>query len=110
MNQYEQPTAEDTRFQFEIIKGLGESVRQQTVAMVEIQRIQLDMVERLSRIEARDHTEAYARLEAKVTRLEEERIRREGATGILNAILKSPVIAWFAAAAVAVYVALFEKG
>lgn len=99
MNSYEQPQPDDIRFQFEIIKGLGESVRLQTTALANLQKGQLDIVERLARIEARDHAEALATLRVEVDALKADKQRRDGASGIVHAILKSPVLAWVVAIA-----------
>ena len=99
MNSYEQPQPNDIRFQFEIIKGLGESVRLQTTALANLQKGQLDIVERLARIEARDHAEALATLRVEVDALKADKQRRDGASGIVHAILKSPVLAWVVAIA-----------
>lgn len=54
----------DIRFQFEVIKGLAESVRQQTAALAKVQDTQVTMLERLARIEANRINEDVARIEA----------------------------------------------
>jgi hypothetical protein len=98
-----QQNPEDIRFQFEIIKGLGDSVRQQTAAMAEMQRVQIEIVERLARIEAKDHEVALAALRAEVEMLKADKLRRDGANGIIHAILRSPVIGWIVAAGGGIY-------
>lgn len=98
-----QQNPEDIRFRFEIIKGLEDSVRQQTAAMAEMQRVQIEIVERLARIEAKDHEVALAALRAEVEMLKADKLRRDGANGIIHAILRSPVVGWIVASAGGIY-------
>lgn len=110
MQHYEEPSPDDIRFQFEIIKGLGESVRLQTAALGSLQQGQIDIVDRLARIEARDHAEALAALRAEVDMLKADKQRRDGASGIIHAILKSPVLAWVVAICGFIWYELTGKG
>lgn len=80
-----QGSVEDIRFQFEVIKNLAESVRQQTEVIRGIQTTQVNMLERLAKIEANRINETVAKLEekfesalTKIDALETERDLREG--------------------------------
>lgn len=110
MTSFDQAQPDDIRFQFEIIKGLGESVRLQTAALGSLQQGQIDIVERLARIEARDHAEALAALRVEVDALKADKQRRDGASGIIHAIMKSPMLAWAVALAGFVWYELTGKG
>lgn len=92
LNLDQQPN--DLRFQFEIIKGLSESVREQTSVMLRMQEQQTDIVARLERIEAKATAEQVAALLVRVDNLEASEHRREGAINVVGAILKSPAIGW----------------
>lgn len=87
----------DLRFQFEIIKGLSESVREQTSVMLRMQEQQTDIVARLERIEAKATAEQVAALLVRVDTLEAAEHRREGAFHLVGTIMKSPFVAWLAA-------------
>lgn len=63
----------DTRFQFEVIKSLADSVR-------DMGSTQTKMLERLARIEEHRVHEAVGKLHARVDELEKERDLREGGT------------------------------
>jgi hypothetical protein len=69
----------DTRFQFQVIQELAQSVR----AMGETQT---RMLERLARIEEHRVHEAVHALTARVDNLEGDRDRRDGALGMLGTI------------------------
>jgi hypothetical protein len=84
----------DLRFQFEIIKGLSESVRTQTSVMMQMQAQQTDIVARLERIEAKQTAEQLAALALRVDALEDTELRREGSNRVIMAIAKSPFLAW----------------
>jgi uncharacterized coiled-coil protein SlyX len=91
--------ANDLRFQFEIIKGLSESVRTQTSVMMRMQEQQTDIVARLERIEAKETAQQVKELLARVDSLEAAEQRREGGAKVITAIAKSPAIGWLFAAA-----------
>jgi len=90
----------DLRFQFKIIEGLSESIRQQSAsterlasAMAEMQKTQVGMLERLAKLEANRFGEALAKVEGsvgdldrKVDALMKDKDRRDGALGLLGAI------------------------
>lgn len=97
-----QASESDTRFQYDIIKGLAESIRQQTTLMHDIQTELKDVATRLARIEANKISEEVARLAVKVETLEVDLHRRQGAVGVGTWLLKSPVFAYIAAVATAV--------
>ena len=97
----------DTRFQFEVIKGLSESIRQQSASterlasgMADMQKTQVGMLERLARLEANKVGETVARVETlvgvldgRVDALLRDKDRRDGATGVFGFFLKfGPVI------------------
>lgn len=96
-------TPNDLRFQFEIIKGLAESVRTQTDAIMRMQEMQTDIVARLERIEAKETAERVAGLLARVDALEAAEHRREGAFHVVTAILKSPSVGWLVGGATFVW-------
>jgi hypothetical protein len=48
-------------------------------------------------------------IKQRLTALETSEHRREGAAGVFQAILRSPTLAWFAATAVALWVAFKER-
>jgi len=75
----------DLRFQFEVIKNLAESVRQQSDVLRSVQTTQVTMLERLAKIEANRVNETVAELKVKldetcgkVDRLESDKDRRDG--------------------------------
>ena len=106
---YEQQTPDDIRFQFEIIKSLGESVRQQTQALTDLHTQQTEILIRLERIEANKINEQVAAIQAKVEVLEADRLRRDGASGVIHTLLKSPVIGWIVAAIAGIYYMLKDS-
>lgn len=83
----------DTRFQFEIIKGLSESIRQMAEQMGHLQRTQVSMLERLATLEA---GKVGARMDAmgvKIDALFKDKDRRDGALGMLGVLrVWGPVI------------------
>jgi hypothetical protein len=66
-----QSDANDTRFQFEVIKSLADSVR-------DMGTTQTKMLERLARIEEHRIHEAVGKLQGRVDELEREKDRRDG--------------------------------
>jgi uncharacterized coiled-coil protein SlyX len=86
----------DTRFQYEVIKGLSESIRQQSAsterlaaAMADMQKTQVGMLERLAKLEANRVGEIVAdirldmnTLESKVAALLREKDQRQGAYAV----------------------------
>lgn len=65
----------DTRFQFEVIKSLADSVR-------EMGGTQTKMLERLARIEEHRTNEEVAKLKTRLQILEDEKLRRDGASRV----------------------------
>lgn len=98
-----QQNPEDIRFQFEIIKSLEESVRQQTTALSHLHTQQTEILLRLERIEANKTNEQVAALRAEVEMLKADKLRRDGASGVIHAILRSPVVGWIVASAGGIY-------
>jgi hypothetical protein len=83
----------DLRFQYEVIKGLAESVRQMAASMSDLQKTQIDMLVRLARLEENKVGDdlvgmkaATAALTIRVDALESDKDRRDGAMGALGAL------------------------
>lgn len=90
----------DLRFQFKVIEGLSESIRQQSAAterlatgMADIQRTQVSMLERLAKLEANKFGEALVKAETKVDEMDKridalfrDKDRRDGAVGLMVAV------------------------
>lgn len=90
----------DLRFQFKIIEGLSDSIRQQSAsterlagAMAEMQRTQVSMLERLAKLEANKFGEALVKAETKVEEMDKrvdalfrDKDRRDGALGAFGAL------------------------
>lgn len=78
----------DTRFQFEIIKGLSESIRDLAKGMRDVQSTQVNMLERLARLEANTVGETVGKLEERINILESDKDRRDGAGSFLGGMFK----------------------
>jgi hypothetical protein len=90
----------DLRFQFKIIEGLSESVRQQSAsterlasAMAEMQRTQVTMLERLAKLEAKEFGEALVKVDGRVDAMDarldalfRDKDRRDGAVGLMTGV------------------------
>lgn len=83
----------DTRFQYEVIKGLAESVRQMATNMADLQKTQVDMLVRLARLEENKVADELvaikatsAALSVRVDALESDKDRRDGAIGAFGAL------------------------
>ncbi len=100
---------DDLRFQFKVIEGLAESVRQQTILFGQVLTEMGDMKASIARIEARDYGTKVAELESKVNLLCADKERRDGASGVWRAIIKSPIVGWVVMLAAAVYLAITGK-
>jgi hypothetical protein len=88
----------DLRFQFKIIEGLSESIRQQSAsterlagAMADMQKTQVGMLERLAKLEANRVAEVVAEIrldvsaiESKVSVLMREKDQRQGAYAVFG--------------------------
>lgn len=84
----------DTRFQYEVIRNLGESVREMARVMAGIQTTQVGMLERLARIEANRVSEDVAKMDGrlnavceKVDKLERHVDIEEGMRGARKAVI-----------------------
>lgn len=99
----------DVRFEFEIIRHLSESIRAQTDMISQMQTQQADILVRLERIEAKEHGEQLAAALARIDVLEADYQRRQGRDGLVAAFFRSPVVAWIAVAAGAVYTLFKDK-
>lgn len=80
-------TENDTRFQFEVIKQLAESVRVNGEVMRDMQQTQVVILERLARIEEHRVHEAVSALAARVDALERTRDEQRGAAGLRKAVM-----------------------
>lgn len=83
----------DTRFQYDVIKGLAESVRQMANNMADLQKTQVDMLVRLARLEENKVGDELVTMKAatvaltlRIDALERDKDRRDGAMGALGAI------------------------
>lgn len=90
----------DLRFQFKVIEGLSDSIRQQSAsterlatAMAEMQRTQVSMLERLAKLEANRFGEALVEAKTKVDEMDKridalfrDKDRRDGALGAFGAL------------------------
>ncbi len=111
----------DLRFQFEVIRNLSESVRQSTDAtrdlaknMARMQETQVSMLERLAKLEANRVNESVAKVEERlenacraIDKLEQDKDRRDGATGLLSRI---PGWLQFAMALASIFSAIYLFG
>lgn len=77
---------DDIRFQFDIIKGLADSIRQLTGSINEMQKTQVGMLERLATLEANKFAETIQVIDARVDVLMRDKDRRDGAYGMLGTI------------------------
>lgn len=94
----------DTRFQFEIIKGLSDSIRQLATQMADMQRTQVSMLERLATLEAGKVSARIDEVEDKLEALMSDKYRRDGAIGALGAIKAwAPFLAMLFSAACALW-------
>lgn len=101
--------APDLAVQFEIIKQLTDSIRQQTTALTEVQKQVSNMSERLARIEANRLHDDVERLRhdladqtGRVDALMRDKDRRDGALGAMAWIHKSAPWAAMVAAGAAI--------
>lgn len=92
----------DIDFQYKIIEGLSESIRQQSAstdrlatAMADMQRTQVGMLERLAKLEANRVGEVVAEVKAhvdgalnRIDALEQDKDRRDGAGSFLGGMFR----------------------
>lgn len=101
----------DTRFQYDIIKNLADSVRQMAANMADLQKTQVDMLVRLARLEENKVADELIAMKAattalgiRVDALESDKDRRDGALGALGAIRQwAPFLAMLFSAACALW-------
>lgn len=92
----------DTRFQFEVIKGLAESIRQLTGSIQDMQKTQVSMLERLAVLEAGKMTHRIDDIDIRIDALFKDKDRRDGALGMLGVIKSwAPFIGMILTAAIA---------
>jgi hypothetical protein len=103
---YATPEANDVRFQYEVIRGLAESIRQLTTTIASVQTTQVGMLERLAKIEANRVNEDVADLRARhdalngrVDQLEKTHDYEAGMRGARKAVM----FYWPAFAAIAAF-------
>lgn len=99
----------DFRFQYDVIKGLSDSIRTMTSALLEQQKTLGEIVERLVRIESNKVDSRVTTLEAKVEQLEAERNQRTGMAKVAEWIFKSPLVGWLAAAGAGAWLMISGK-
>lgn len=99
----------DVRFQYEVIRGLSESSRAQTQALLDQGRQLAEILERLGRIEANEVNSRVRALEAKVERMEAERNRRAGMARVGELFVKSPLVGWLVGAGATVWFVISGK-
>lgn len=99
----------DVRFQFEVIRQLADSVRQQTASLARMQEQMAAMAERMARIEANRGQDDVERLRAalseetkRVDALMRDKDRRDGAIGAAAWLQRSAPWAAIMAAGAAV--------
>ena len=86
----------DTRFQFEVIRQLAESVRELGSAQSRMVDTQTNMLERLAKIEEQRVNESVKDLYIRVDALEKQNDIEQGAKGFRKAIMQYwPAIALF---------------
>lgn len=78
----------DTRFQFEVVKQLAESVRVQGEVMRDVQQAMTQMLERLARIEEHKVHESVSKLSARVDAIERKHAIEEGAASVKDTLMK----------------------
>lgn len=101
----------DLRFQYDVIKGLADSVRQMATNMADLQKTQVDMLVRLARLEENKVGEELVAMKAstaalaiRIDALESDKDRRDGAIGALGAIRQwAPFLAMLFSAACALW-------
>lgn len=86
----------------ELLRSVMSSIQEISAEVKDIQR-------RVIIIETRDHTAQIAALALRVTALEVESNKRDGATGVISALLKSPALGWLAGAAITAWAVLTER-
>ncbi len=92
--------SEDDRFKFDVIKSLADSVRSMT-------ETQIQMLERLARIEEQRTHEAVAGLASRVAVLEVDLNKR---TGMMNAIAALPKFVAFLVTVASIFSAIYLAG
>lgn len=83
----------------ELMRSVLSSIQEIGAEVKDIQR-------RVIIIETRDHTAQIAALALRVTALEVESNKREGATSMLETLFKSPALGWLVGAAVTAWAIL----
>lgn len=85
------PPEAEVRFQYDVIKGLAESVRQMAQNMADLQKTQIDMLVRLARLEENKVGDELvsikadtAAIEARVKILESAEDQRKGAYSVFS--------------------------
>lgn len=94
----------------ELLRALAtsmESVQQTQTAIQgkqDAMQIQVsDIRDKVISIEARDHGSLIAALTARITVLETDMNKRDGATGVIAAVMKSPLAGWLALAVASIW-------
>jgi hypothetical protein len=93
----------------ELLRGLVASVDNMQAHMNAMQGQVSEIRDKVIGMEARDHGALIAALSTRLTALESANQRREGATGIIEMIMKSPTLGWIVGAGTAVWAFLSGK-
>jgi len=87
--------ASETAFQYKIIEGLSESIRELAKSMADMQRTQVGMLERLAKLEANRVGEVVGEVKVsldsaikRIDALEQDKDRRDGAGTFLGGMFK----------------------
>ncbi|RYG88411.1 MAG: hypothetical protein EON59_04495 [Alphaproteobacteria bacterium] len=85
----------ESHFQFKIIEGLSESIRELAKSMSDMQRTQVGMLERLAKLEANRVGEVVGEIKVtmdsavkRIDVLEQDKDRRDGAGSFLGGVFK----------------------
>lgn len=96
----------DLRFQYKVIEGQSQSIREMTSALMDQQKTLGDIVQRLVRIESNGVDGRVKALELAVQQLQDERNQRAGMGRIMDYVFKSPLIGWLAGAGAAIWLVM----
>lgn len=90
----------------ELLRALVASVESVQTKQDATQLQVTDIRDRVIGMEARDHGSLIAAQGARITALETTNQRREGATGVIETMLKSPTLGWLVGAITTVWLAV----
>lgn len=88
---------------------LAENIKHQTSVVAKLQDQSHEILLRLDRIEQNKVDRRVALLEEKLVGLEHDKAKRDGATGVMAAVFRSPALGWFVGAMTTVWAILTGK-